>query len=87
MHRLKIPLTALLLMFALVDSIVGYRLFNSGWPKSIALTSAPMGTEQVHVLPIPFTNLDWAVLVLVFGIHVLLLYMLWKAWRSSPLVP
>jgi hypothetical protein len=84
MYRLRIPLTVLLLFFALVDLIVGYRLFNSGWPKSIALTSTPGGSEQVQVLPIPVTNSDWIVLVLAVGIHALLLYLVWKAWRSSP---
>lgn len=83
MRRLKVPITALLLLFMLFDGVVGFRLWDSGWPKRISLTSDQKGIEQIHVAPIPFTGTDWFIFVLVIGVHVLLLYLVWKAWHAS----
>jgi hypothetical protein len=83
MRRLKMPLTALLIVFVLVDLVIGYRLWDSGWPKRIGLTADQKGIEQVHVMPIPFTGSDWLILVLVIGVHAVLFYLIWKAWHSS----
>jgi hypothetical protein len=84
MGRLKAPLTAILGLFFAIDAIVGYRLWESGWPKHISLTSTQKGAEQVQVTWIPFTGSDWLILILVIGIHAFLCYLVWRAWRSSP---
>jgi hypothetical protein len=84
MRRLKVPLTALLIVFVLVDVVVGYRLWDSGWPKRVGLTADQKGIEHVQVVTIPFTGPDWLILALVVGIHAVLFYLVWKAWHSSP---
>ncbi len=85
MHRLKVPLTVLLIVVVLADVVVGYRLWESGWPKSISLTSSREGVERVEVIPILFTASDWLILGLVVGIHGVLFYTVWRAWHSSPI--
>jgi len=84
MHRLRIPLSVLLIVVVAVDSGVLYRLWNFGWPKRVNLTSPGPGVEQIHVLPVPFTGGDWLILALVIGAHAVLLYLTWRAWRSGP---
>jgi hypothetical protein len=84
MRRLKMPLTVLLSVIVLMDVIVGYRLWDSGWPKHINLTSDQKGIEQVQVTPIPFTGADWLILVLVISVHAVLFFLAWKAWHASP---
>ena len=84
MYRSRVRLTVLFIVVFLVDVVGGYRLWNSGWPKRISLTSDQTGIERVHVVPIPFIGFDWFILVLVIGAHGLLCYLLWKAWHSSP---
>jgi len=84
MRRFRIPLTVVLGLLLLVDLIVGYRLWESGWPKSIVLTSPREGVEQVQVVRVPFTGTDWLVLILLIGTHALMVYLVWKAWRSAP---
>jgi hypothetical protein len=83
MRYLKVPLTASLIVVVLMDGVVGYRLWDSGWPKRIGLTSDQKGIEQVQVMPVPFTGLDWLILVTVIGVHVVLFYLVWRAWHSS----
>jgi len=82
MRRLRIPLTVLLGLLLLVDLIVGYRLWESGWPANILLTNPREGVEQVQVLRVPFTGTDWLILILLIGTHALMIYVVWKAWRS-----
>ena len=83
MRRFRMPLTAILGVFVAIDAIVGYWLWESGWPKSIALTSPQKGVEQVQVIAVQFTGADWLILILLVGLHALLWYLVWKAWRSS----
>jgi Flp pilus assembly protein CpaB len=84
MRRFRILLTAILGVFIAIDGIVGYRLWESGWPRSIALTSQQKGVEQVQVTAVPFTGTDWLILILLVAFHALLCYLVWRAWRSSP---
>jgi hypothetical protein len=84
MYRLKVPLTALFVVLVLVDIVGGFHLWESGWPKRVTFTSDQPGLEQVHVAHIPFTGVDWLILVLVISIHAVLFYLVWKAWRSRP---
>lgn len=84
MRRLKMLFTTLLSVFIAVDLVIGYRLWDSGWPKRTSLTADQKGIEHVQVMPIPFTGLDWLIFVLAIGVHAVLFYLLWKAWHPSP---
>lgn len=84
MSRLKLPLTALLSIFVLVDLVAGYRLWDSGWPKRIALVGDQQGIEHVQVVTVPFTGQDWLILASVIGVPIVLLHLVWRAWHSSP---
>ena len=83
MRRLRVPLTAMLGLGVAVDAIVGYRLWDSGWPKNIGLSSHQDGGLQVQVTAVPFTGTDWLILILLVGLHALLGYLVWRAWRSN----
>ena len=85
MRRLKVPLTAILTMFVLIDLLVGYRLWDSGWPKRVHWTDAQNSIVYLAVERIPFTGIDWLILVLGVGVQVLLFYLVRKAWRASPM--
>jgi hypothetical protein len=82
-RRPIVPLTGLFIILVFVDSVVAYRVFNSGWPSTISLAPTPDGAEQVQVHPIPLTSATWFFLAFAIAIHVLLLYFIWKAWKSS----
>ena len=84
MRRLKAPLTALLALFVLIDAVVGFRLLSSGWPKRVSLSAVKPGSAEIQVVPIPFTGSDWMILVGVVAVHAVLVYVVWKAWHSSP---
>lgn len=85
MRRFKIALTSILGVFVLFDAIVGYRLWESGWPKDISLTSGPNGVGSVQVTPISFTSLDWLILGAVIVVQLMLFCLVWKAWREPHL--
>jgi hypothetical protein len=84
MRRFRILLTVILGILVAIDAIVGYRLWESGWPKHIGLTSPQKGVEQVRVTAVPFTGPDWVILILLIGVHALLFCLVRKAWRSGP---
>ena len=84
MRRLKVPLTAILLVIVLVDLVVGYHLWDSGWPKRVTSNADEAGVVHFHAAPIPFTAVDWLILVLVVGVHAGLLALVWRAWRARP---
>jgi hypothetical protein len=84
MRRMKIPLTVFLALLVLADAVVGVHLWNSGWPKRVSLSEAGSGTAEIHVIPIHFTGTDWLFLVMAIAFHAALLFLVWKAWRSSP---
>ncbi len=79
---LKLPLVLAVTVVLLADLVVALRLWGSGWPKEISLSSPQSGVGQVHVIAIPFTTNDWLVLSLAIAIHVALGVMAWKACRS-----
>ena len=82
MIRFRLPLTLALAALLMVDLIVGFRLWSSGWPKEIALSSPQAGVELVKVIDIPFTKTDWLILSAVITMHIALGLFAWKAWRS-----
>ena len=66
---MKVTLGALGIVLVLVDVVAGYRLWNSGWPKHVVIAADPDGGAHVRVMPIPFTGVDWCILVLVAAPH------------------
>lgn len=84
MHRLRLPLTAFLVVVALIDIGAGSHLWRSGWPKRVNLESIQPGVARIETTPIPFTGIDWLILALLIAFHVALLYLVWRAWRSLP---
>lgn len=86
MRRFKILLTALLVVFVLVDVIVGYRLWQSGWPKRVGLMGSANIVEHIQVTPVPFTGSDWLILGALILVHAFLCYAVWKAWREGRFV-
>ena len=80
MRRLRVPFTALLLLFLLVDGLVLSRLWISGWPKRISLTGE-RDVARIQVIPISFTSTDWLILALLIGAHIVLLFLVWKTWH------
>jgi hypothetical protein len=60
--------------------MVGYRLWDSGWPKRVAIMGDTSGGAHIQVAPIPFTAVDGCVLVVVVTIHAALVYLVWRAW-------
>ena len=49
MYRLKTLLTALLVVFVLVDIVGGYHLWDSGWPKRVSVTSDQTGVALAQL--------------------------------------
>lgn len=84
MRRFRSLFTAILGLLIVIDAIMGYRLWESGGPKYIGLTSPRAGVEQIQVIAVPFTGQDWIILILLISVHALLCCLVWKAWRSDP---
>lgn len=84
MRRMRLPLTVFLIFVALIDIGAGFRLWRSGWPKRVTLESIQPGVARMDTAPIPFTGVDWVILALLVTFHVVLLYLVWRSWRSSP---
>jgi len=68
----------------LVDTVVGAHLWKSGWPKSVSVTDVRPGVAEIQVTLIRFTGADWLVLSMIVVLHAVLFFLVWKAWRSSP---
>jgi hypothetical protein len=85
MHRLRLPLTAFLVVVALIDIGGVSHLWRSGWPKRVSLESVQPGVARIETTSIPFTGVDWLILALLIIFHIALFYLLWRAWRHSPI--
>ena len=83
MSRFRVPMTAVLIVFLLVDILVGYRIWDTGWPKHVSFASTREGFGQVQVVPIAFTSTDWLIVIVTIAVQALLVRMVWKAWRSG----
>jgi len=83
MWRFRALFTALLGLLLLFDGVTAFRLWWYGLPKNISM-SGEGETGRLLVESVPFTGLDWLVLLLVIGLHAVLFYGVWKAWRSKP---
>jgi hypothetical protein len=83
MKRFKLLQTSGLGLFVLIDLIAAFRLWSSGWPKEIALTSVVPGVVQISVMEIPFTQQDWLILAAAGVFHLVLVVMVWRAWKSG----
>ena len=76
-------MTAVLILFFLVDIVVGYRIWDAGWPRNVSFTSTGEGVGRVQVDPIAFTGTDWLILIVAVAVQALLAGMVWRAWRSG----
>jgi hypothetical protein len=83
MHRFRIPLTALLVVLVLVEALIGYRLWESGWPSNVSVSAGRDGSGVVQVDQVHLTAVDWFVVALLIACNALLAYMAWKAWRAN----
>ena len=83
MRRLKVPLSVLFVLLVLVDAVVAFHVWKSGWPKRVSLSDVGPGVAQIQVAPIPFTGSDWLILAVVIAFHTVISYATWKAWRSG----
>jgi len=83
MARFRLPLTLVFAVFLLLDLLVALRLWISGWPTEIALSSPRPGVEQVSVLSIPFTGMDYLGVAVAGVVQATLAFLVWKAWRSN----
>ncbi|MCW5983568.1 MAG: hypothetical protein KIT09_36090 [Bryobacteraceae bacterium] len=83
MRRFRLSLTALLLVLVLIEALIGYRLWDSGWPSNVSVSAGGDGSEIVQVERLRFGALDWFVVALLIAGHALLAYMVWRAWRAD----
>ena len=84
MHRLKAPVTVVAFLLVLVDATAGFHIWRAGWPKSISMSEVKPGVFKIHVVPIPFTAVDWLILGAIIAFQATLFYVMWKTWRASP---
>jgi hypothetical protein len=84
MRRLKGPVTVVVSLLALVDAVVGFHILAGGWPKRISASEVKPGVFKIHVVPIPFTAVDWLILGAIIAFHAILFYLMWKTWHASP---
>jgi hypothetical protein len=78
MVRFRLPVTLAFAALLVADVVVAFRLWGSGWPKEITLTSPQPGVEQVKVIAVPFTLTDWSILLVVIAIHAALGFLAWS---------
>ena len=83
MSRFKLPMTASAIVFLLADIVVGYRIWEGGWPRHISFVSTKEGVGQMQVVPIAFTGTDWLILILAVAVQASLICMVWNAWRAG----
>jgi hypothetical protein len=83
LSRLKLPLTAILTIFVVIDAAVGYRIWALGWPKQVRWANDQNGIAYLAVDRVPFTGLDWLILAVIAGGQLLLFYLVWKCWHVS----
>jgi multisubunit Na+/H+ antiporter MnhB subunit len=78
MRRLRTLSTMLLGLLLLLDGVIAFRIWWYG-TKYVSMTDGRLSVESV-----PFTGMDWLILLLLVGVHAALIYAVWKAWRSAP---
>lgn len=79
MRRFRVFLTFLLALLLLFDGVTAYRVWWYGL-QSVSITDGRVTVESV-----PFTATDSLVLLLLAGLHGVLIFAVWRAWRSVPI--
>ena len=82
MRRFRALLSAFLGLLLLLDGVTAFKLWSNGLPKRISMT-AEGESARVLVESVSLTGSDWIILLLLVGVHALLSYLVWTAWRSS----
>ena len=82
MHRFNLLLATIFGLLLLFDGVTVFRLWWYGIPMSISMTSEGE-SFRLLVESVPFTGADLIILVLWLAVHVLLIYLVRKSWRSS----
>ena len=81
MNYFKIPLTVLLFLVLAIEGSEAYRILVHGWPNHVEATGSD-NAMIIKVTPIPFTVTDWLILAGLFLLNVLLVYVVWRLWKS-----
>jgi hypothetical protein len=82
-RRFRGILTTFLVLLMLFDSVIASQLRSHGLPTRMSLIDKGEGVMEVLVQPVPFSGLDWVILLALIGVHALLSYLVWTAWRGS----
>ncbi len=65
----------------LIDSVVGFKLWDSGWPRRVSISQLKEGVAQFKFTPIPFAFSDWLIMALIVGAQIVLFSWTVKAWH------
>lgn len=79
MRRYRTLFTVLLGLLLLFDGVTAFRVWWYGL-KYVFMTDGHLSVESV-----PFTGTDFLILLLLGALHAVLIYAVWKAWRSAPI--
>jgi hypothetical protein len=83
MRRFRLSLTILLVVLLCFEVLIGYRLWDSGWPSNVSVSAARDGSGLVQVQRLRLSAMDWFVVALLVAGNALLAYMVWRAWRAD----
>ena len=79
MRRFRVFITLLLVLLLMFDVVTAFRVWWYGL-QSVSITDG-----RVTVDSVPFTATDSLILLLLVGLHGVLAFAVWKAWRSAPI--
>jgi hypothetical protein len=87
MRSLRWPLTVVLGLLLAFDVLVVWRLWRLGGlpPKRLVEEEIQPGLVQVVVQRIPFAIQDWVFVGFAVALHVALVYLLRRSWRTRSL--
>jgi hypothetical protein len=79
MRRFRVFLTLLLALLLMFDGVTAFRVWWYGL-QSVSITDGRVAVESV-----PFSATDSLILLVLAGLHGVLVFAVWKAWRSTPI--
>jgi hypothetical protein len=82
-RRFRGILTTFLGLLLLLDSVTAFKFWSNGPPTRMSLIDKGGGVMEVFVEPVPFGRFDWIILLALIGVHAVLSYLVWTAWRGS----
>jgi regulatory protein YycH of two-component signal transduction system YycFG len=81
MRLIRTPLTALLALLLLFDSVLSYKLWRFGYPKNIIVTGEGPA-QKLLIKPVEFTFFDSFILTLLVALQIALAYIVWRSWKK-----